>query len=150
MPKEKRDKIIRHPRENVQDNSIQCDFSVWQDLTKTNVNNASSLPGIYEIAIYKPNCIDEKKTTYLGMSCHLSERLKDHLLGKRFFMGDIRTSNIHPAIKISKKRNYKIAFRFFEMKTKKLAKEFESLLLLTFDYAWNIDENDKRIRHLFE
>ncbi len=147
MPKEK---IHRYPRENVQDNSIQCKFSEWQDLNKTNVNNASTSPGIYEIAIYKPNHIDEKKTTYLGMSCHLSERLKDHLLGKRIFMGNIRTSNIHHVIKISKKRKYKIAFRFFEMKTKELAKEFESYLLLTFDYAWNLDENDKKIRHLFE
>lgn len=88
------ERSTRFKREDAQDNSIPYPFGIWLPLNKTNVANIETYAGLYEIAIYKQK-EDEKLVCYLGMSSLLSERVKDHLVGSRRFLGgSIRNSNI--------------------------------------------------------
>ncbi len=47
----------RHKREEIRDDSIQCEFSPWRLLTNRNIKKIGTMPAIYEIAITKKVCL---------------------------------------------------------------------------------------------
>jgi hypothetical protein len=158
---------IRREDSNSSENSvIKEQFPIenvdFAQLDTSNIESIKScLPGIYEIALRlctshgtkkEPKIkYDEKLTVvYVGMSSDLRERLLDHFKGDRITQeGYRRISNIGNEIQDSRKKGYWVYYRYWECENEGIAKQLESDMLSRYDYAWNIEENDKSKKFIF-
>ncbi len=133
---------VKPKRETISDDLIRDDFSGWELLNRENISYLKQLPGIYEISIYNPT-ININIVVYVGESgIDLKERLMDHCIRFRYLNGKPRSSNIYNELNQISHRWNKY-FRFIYLNSRKISKSEEGKLLNSYDYAWNIQDNNK-------
>ena len=127
-----------------------CYHSQWMTLDNSEIesNVGHGIPGVYELA-QKSAKSGKSSVVYVGMSCNVRERLKDHHFRRRIsYAGIERTSNLRRYVEDVRKRGMEICFRWLALTSGRQAKEVESELLEKYDYPWNIDENGKSGRYV--
>jgi hypothetical protein len=119
----------------------------WILFSVKTIKELAEQPGIYEIAqkSKKGNAL----CTYVGMSKNLRERLMLHHRGFMIINKKKRKSNIFEEKLNAQINGNQIYFRVLLTKIEESI-EFEKILLKNFDYAWNLEENEKTQRRTIQ
>jgi hypothetical protein len=117
----------------------------WYFFTKENVDNVPNSSGVYELSYSRsdmlPVCV------YVGHSGNLQERLLDHLFGERISSnGTFRKSNLRDEKIFAEANGCHFSFRYLLCKSKGHAECLEQSFLSSYNYFWNLKDNDKQER----
>jgi hypothetical protein len=117
----------------------------WYFLVKENVENIPNSPGVYELSYSKRDTLPV--CAYVGHSGNLKERLQDHLYGERITpYGMFRKSNIQDEKSFTESKGFHFSFRYILCKSKGHAECIEQSYLSSFNYMWNLKDNNKQER----
>jgi hypothetical protein len=134
-------------RELVGDVNNIFEKSKWILFNVKSVKELAQQSGIYEIA--QKSSKGNPLCTYVGMSKNLRERLMLHHRGFMIINKKKRKSNIFEEKLNAQINGNQIFFRVLMTKIED-AVEYEKILLKNFDYAWNLEENEKTKRRTIQ
>ena len=119
--------------------------SHWLPLILVNLQYIPNDPAVYEIAQSRSGT--GATCAYVGHTGNLKERLLDHCLKERKGRSP---SNIRHKTREAESNKFDIFFRYSIMKSKGHAEAIEQNLLDSFDYAWNLMDNEKTERRTIQ
>lgn len=100
------------------------------------VQVASSMPGVYEFALARPDCSGSKVPVYVGESVNVQNRHRDYGKDGSSLQGLLQ--------EYIARKHYLLFRRVKNVGSKNIAERWEARFLIEFDYAWNVKLNISR------